>query len=635
MMNHKMLLKRMTVYVFVVCVAMVGAIFCECCTAKMPQSGSRQSTPDPYFQPAQVPVEVRYQDAAPYTPPTFAPQPSSMPVANTFSNQPPISEIPKVAWAPPITAVKVANSQTPNEIPSSKFELSVPGQVPEAASSFDNIWNPPPTPIDVRPAGLANKDASKEFPPMTIPVAIPEVAPSSTPAIASPPKSIIREQAVPKSEFMPKKPASQSGQQLVVTNSFIENGQALDSELAPKKIPTSTVKNDFQPLGAVANAKPKRSFESFEVVPQKIKTPAQPVSMPQAQANEFNEVPKNSSVRTASMNKELPKASFGSIRNNFGPEIDSESFEPGRVLALVGGEPIFVGDMMFQVNQAIEHRMPGAPESTRKEIRPKLIKMLLPQFVNNKMLYVSALESMPDGVEINSVIEQAADQFDEKELPRMVESSGVKNIAEFEANLRAQGSSIKQLRTAWAKEQIGKWTLGQKLNVVSSVSHQELLDEYHGSLASYEVKAKAKWEQILIRFDRTSSRDEARATAKEVLEQVVYGGNFAAVAKKVSHGFRAEQGGQHDWTSKGSLVLKEIDAALFSMPLGKVSDLIETRDGLHIVRIIDRTQEGHVPFLEAQVEIKEQLLEKKRVQAIEKYIDTLKESIPVEYFTSN
>ena len=42
-----------------------------------------------------------------------------------------------------------------------------------------------------------------------------------------------------------------------------------------------------------------------------------------------------------------------------------ESFEKSRVLALVGGHPVFVGDMMFEVNQILEKHMKGAPQSAK------------------------------------------------------------------------------------------------------------------------------------------------------------------------------------------------------------------------------------------------------------------------------
>ena len=94
----------------------------------------------------------------------------------------------------------------------------------------------------------------------------------------------------------------------------------------------------------------------------------------------------------------------------------------------------------------------------------------------------------------------------------------------------------------------------------------------------------------------------------ELGNQIVYGANLPAVAKKSSHGFMASEGGQHDWTSRGALVLKEIDEAIFTLPIGELSDIITTRDGYHVVRVIERTKASHKPFLEAQVEIKEKIL---------------------------
>ena len=136
----------------------------------------------------------------------------------------------------------------------------------------------------------------------------------------------------------------------------------------------------------------------------------------------------------------------------------------------------------------------------------------------------------------------------------------------------------------------------------------------------------------MIRFDRAGSRDEAYQEIVELGNRIVNGASLPAVAKKESHGFRAFEGGQHDWTGRDALVLKEIDEAIFTLPIGKLSDVIETRDGLHIVRVIDRQEAGIKPFTEAQVSIKERLRGKMREEAFKKHIADLKERIPVEYF---
>jgi len=312
----------------------------------------------------------------------------------------------------------------------------------------------------------------------------------------------------------------------------------------------------------------------------------------------------------------------------------AEPFKPSKVLALVGGEPIFVGDLMFQINQIIEEKMAGAPEKIKEQQRQVAIPQLLPQFVESKLLYQGAIRGLPDGVDLEGIFVQVEQQFEETAMQKMMDSAGVKSTAEFDARLRGQDYSLRQLKRNWAIQQFTRHSIGQAIGNVPETTHQEMLDRYKKNLASYEKPARAKWEQILVRFDRTSSRAEAKRAIVEIGNQIVHGANFAATAKKLSHGFNAASGGLHDWTTQGALALEEIDEALFSLPVGELSDLIETKRGFHIVRIVERTSANRTPFLEAQVEIKKKIQGEKRQAAFKKYIKKLREEIPVEYLVN-
>ena len=330
-------------------------------------------------------------------------------------------------------------------------------------------------------------------------------------------------------------------------------------------------------------------------------------------------VAKQESVRAASLSQESKVE-------------PSKQFEPSRVVAIVGGEPLFVGDMLFEVNQLIETKIPQAPESAKKVQRKLLLKALSKKFVDQKLLYVDALSKLPSEVNIDEMVNRASEVFNDNILPTMIESSGVKNITEFDGNLRVQGSSLRQVRTAWAKDQLARQFVQQSLNVDQTVDHQEMLDDYLANKEKYAVRARSKWEQIMVRFDKHDSRDAAKKKLVELGNQVIYGASLKEVAKKQSDGFRASEGGQHDWTGKGALVLKEIDKAIFTLPIGELSDIIESRDGYHIVRVIDRTEASYTPFTEAQVKIKERIKTKRLNAAFEEHLNSVRERIPVEYF---
>ena len=165
-----------------------------------------------------------------------------------------------------------------------------------------------------------------------------------------------------------------------------------------------------------------------------------------------------------------------------------------------------------------------------------------------------------------------------------------------------------------------------------TVTHQEMLDDYLSNKEKYAVRARSKWEQIMVRFDKHDSRNAAKKKIAELGNQVIYGASLKEIAKKESDGFRASDGGQHDWTGKGALVLKEIDKAIFDLPVGELSDIIESRDGYHIVRVIERNEASYTPFTEAQLEIKKRIKNDKLNAAFEKHLESVKERIPVEYF---
>ena len=312
----------------------------------------------------------------------------------------------------------------------------------------------------------------------------------------------------------------------------------------------------------------------------------------------------------------------------------AKAFRQGKVLALVGGDPIFIGDLMFQINQIIEAKMAGAPEKVKEQQRQMAIPQLLPQIVESKLLYQGAVRSLPDGVDMEGIFAQVEKQFEDTEMQKMMDSAGVKSVAEFDARLRGQEYSLRQLKRNWAVQQFTRHSIGQIIGNVPPATHQEMLDRYKEKMSGYEKPARAKWEQVLIRFDRAGSREEAKRAIVEIGNQIVHGANFAATAKKQSHGFDAAVGGLHDWTTKGALALDEIDAAIFSLPVGELSDLIETKRGYHIVRVVERTEAHRTSFLDAQADIKKEIAGEKRKAAFDKYIQKLRDEIPVEYLVN-
>ena len=189
---------------------------------------------------------------------------------------------------------------------------------------------------------------------------------------------------------------------------------------------------------------------------------------------------------------------------------------------------------------------------------------------------------------------------------------------------------MKKQQQAFIELELGKAGVGQNIDRNPEVTYDEMLAYYQAHATDYYLPAKARWEQITARFDRFPNKNAAWAFILERWKEIYYGGApFAAVAKRHSQGFTADKGGLRDWTTKGSLASERLDRAIFSYPQNKLSEVIEDDRGFHIIRILERQDEGRVPFLEAQEEIKRQLLAEKRNKQISAYLTKLRKSVPV------
>jgi hypothetical protein len=166
--------------------------------------------------------------------------------------------------------------------------------------------------------------------------------------------------------------------------------------------------------------------------------------------------------------------------------------------------------------------------------------------------------------------------------------------------------------------------LGKEINFQVEITHEEMLRYYHAHGEEFAVPARAKWEQLSVRFDNHPSKDAAWQKIAGMGNEVLRGAPLAAVAKRHSEAPNAAEGGQHDWITRGSLASVKIDEAVFTLPPNRLSQIIEDERGFHIVRILDREDAHQIDFVEAQADIKEKLKKQKVQEQVMAYVDRLK-----------
>lgn len=300
-----------------------------------------------------------------------------------------------------------------------------------------------------------------------------------------------------------------------------------------------------------------------------------------------------------------------------------EIIQSTQILAWVGSEAILAGDLLGRINELLQPAVGKATEAQLDEQRWILMERMLPSAVESKLVFLDFVRRM-EQEQVDAVRTSVYEQFDEKQLPRLVEQAKLKSPAEFERRLRAFGTSTEYMRRSFFEQVAAREMIRQHESDDDEVTHDELLIYYKQHADEFAFPAKCRWEHLMVQFAAYDSKQQAYRAIAKMGNAVLRGAKLSVVARRDSEGPTAEDGGVHDWTTKGSLVSIALDEAIFSIRPGEMSDIIEDENGFHIVRVMERNDAGYVSFLEAQVQIRKQIEEERKNQKVKDYVERLK-----------
>jgi hypothetical protein len=306
-----------------------------------------------------------------------------------------------------------------------------------------------------------------------------------------------------------------------------------------------------------------------------------------------------------------------------------QSLETALVVARVGPEVVLESDLLTpKALEWLDKVSPGMQPEQIRELRMQICQQVIDQHIETLLIYVDACREIPEDKlpEIRKNVDKA---FDEQFLPKLMKEANVANSLEYEQQLRAKGQSLDRMRKMFFERGLAQEWMRKNVKTDDEIAHADMIAWYQNHLAEYDFPAKARFESLTVKTGLKRSRQEGWNLLAAMGNEVLAGREFAEVARARSEGPTADQGGVFDWTNKGSLASKKLDEAIFSLPIGQLSSIIEDETALHIVRVIERTDAGRTPFLEAQVGIKQALYEERQRKASDEYLAKLQGRTPV------
>ena len=144
-----------------------------------------------------------------------------------------------------------------------------------------------------------------------------------------------------------------------------------------------------------------------------------------------------------------------------------------------------------------------------------------------------------------------------------------------------------RLTEMFAPEEVLRHEVGSRVAVTDS----ELQAYYAEHPDDFMVAAEVTVREIVLLADGDSAKESRRAEIVEIHERVTTGGEeFAVVATEVSEAGTAEEGGLLGPLLKGE-ISEQLETPAFTIPVGEVSEVMETPYGFHIIMIESRSDD--------------------------------------------
>jgi parvulin-like peptidyl-prolyl isomerase len=162
---------------------------------------------------------------------------------------------------------------------------------------------------------------------------------------------------------------------------------------------------------------------------------------------------------------------------------------------------------------------------------------------------------------------------------------------------------------------------------------EEVEEYFEANKAQFDVAEQAEAQHILIKpegDDDDAAKTAAKVKIEDLKKQIEDGADFSKIAAEHSACPSGQQGGGSLGSFGRGMMVPEFDAAVFSMEVGALSDIIETQFGYHIILKTGETAAASQEFADVEGQIKEMLRHSKRGQLIGEYVEELKSKATIE-----
>ncbi len=305
----------------------------------------------------------------------------------------------------------------------------------------------------------------------------------------------------------------------------------------------------------------------------------------------------------------FPLLSFGQQ-----PEPQGEVLE--EIIAQVNDRIIVLSEYRVSLNalrqELTQQQLPAAEFDAQFRERSEAI---LRELIDQQLLQQKAAEL---GIGVEAQVVRRLDEIrQEMNLPSMeaLEQAAVAqglNYEDFRQNLRDN----------FLTQQVINREVGSRVQVAPS----EISAYYEEHKQELERKDGFAIQLILVSTEGMTEEElpALRQKAEEALEKARAEEDFAELARQYSDDATAQNGGFAGFFERG-MMAPEIEAVVDGLEPNGIGDILQTRFGYMVVKLLERTEPGIPPLPQVENQIHEQLYLQKIQPALRAYLSLLRQ----------
>lgn len=354
----------------------------------------------------------------------------------------------------------------------------------------------------------------------------------------------------------------------------------------------------------------------------------------------------------------------------------------GRSIATVNGEAIYLSEFEENWGALLEQKEKVSPdEKVTTEWSTKNKKLLLDQMIEEKLLLQEANKrkivvpkrQMEEGVlQVKNRFKTFAPNV--KPTQEDIERDlNAKERAEFLEELKAQDLTEKEFENKIADQlkvmRLTEMEVRERITSPFQSNKSGSPDEARELSSEYETEAKKLYAEIEKKFNQADfkpdpeseldqmvmilksklgetvkashilvksarsenfkDRNKALEKIKTVKKKLDQGGDFDELAAQYSEGPSAKSGGDLGYFGKGQMV-PEFEKAAFALPVGGISDVVETEFGYHIIRVEEKKAPRKLRYQDIKTDLAGYIYQKRGRERYENYVGELRKKADVK-----